>query len=343
MQSRRMNARVARRDGSGRLQLSMKADASLAQNLPAGQRHFLAVDDLSSDEVRFVLDAAQKIKKKVREPGFEPLIKKSMAMIFTKPSARTRVSFETGMFLLGGHALCLGSEIGIGTREATKDIARVLMGYNDVIMARLFKHSDLLELAQYSKAPVINGLTDYNHPCQIMADALTLLEVKGRLDGLKVVYVGDGNNMVHSWLELATVVPLEFVCCCPEGYKPLAGPLETAQKAGLSKLTISHDPKSAVVGADVIYTDVWASMGQKDEVDERIKAFQGFQVNSDLMKLTGKPDTTFLHCLPAERGRETTDEVMESPNSKVFQEAENRMHAQNAIILHCLGLLEKCV
>ncbi|KAA8494665.1 Ornithine carbamoyltransferase, chloroplastic [Porphyridium purpureum] len=318
----------------------MKADASLATNLPSGQRHFLAVDDLTPQEARALLDAALDIKKnKLRDPAFTPLQKMTMAMIFTKASARTRVSFETGMFRLGGHALCLGEEIGIGKREATKDIARVLSGYNDIIMARLYAHSDLLELAKYSKVPVINGLTDYNHPCQLMADALTLLEVKGKIDGLKVVYVGDGNNMVHSWLELATVFPIDFVCCCPEGYAPKAEPMQSAMKAGLSTVSVSHDPQTAVVGADVIYTDVWASMGQKDQIAERERAFAGFQVNEELMKLTGKPDTTFLHCLPAERGRETTDGVMESPNSVVFQEAENRMHAQNAVILYCLGLL----
>mmetsp|Transcript_11106 Transcript_11106/g.20082 ORF Transcript_11106/g.20082 Transcript_11106/m.20082 type:complete len:369 (-) Transcript_11106:308-1414(-) len=319
---------------------SIPLTTSLSKNLPSSQRHFLQVDDLSSDEIRHVFAEALRIKAMIRtNTDYVPLLKKSMAMIFTKPSARTRISFETGMFLLGGHALCLGSEIGIGVREATKDIARVVSGYNDIIMARLFAHSDLLELAEYSKVPVINGLTDFNHPCQLMADALTIIECRGALDGLKVVYVGDGNNMVHSWLELARVIPFEFVCCCPKGYEPDPTAVQKTKEVGLSTVSISNDVKEAVKGADVIYTDVWASMGQKEELEVREKAFVGFQVNEDVMKATGKPDTLFLHCLPAERGRETTDGVMESKNSVVFQEAENRMHAQNAVILHCLGLL----
>uniref|UniRef100_A0A7S1XGX6 ornithine carbamoyltransferase n=1 Tax=Compsopogon caeruleus TaxID=31354 RepID=A0A7S1XGX6_9RHOD len=185
--------------------------------LPVHQRHFLHLDDRTGDEIKQLLNTAIDIKKRIRgDREFSPLSRKTMAMVFAKPSARTRVSFETGMFLMGGHALHLGQEIGIGTREATKDVARVLSGYNDIIMARLFKHQDIIELANYATVPVINGLTDFNHPCQVMADALTILETLGTLEGVKVVYVGDGNNMVHSWLELASRVPIDFVCCCPE-------------------------------------------------------------------------------------------------------------------------------
>lgn len=241
-----------------------------------------------------------------------------------------------GFFRLGGHAVYLDpNTIQIGKREPTKDIARVLSGYNDVIMARLFGHDDLIELAQYSSVPVINGLTDYNHPCQIMADVLTITEVKGRFEGLKVAYVGDGNNMVHSFLRLAARVPYEFVCICPPGYEPDAATVELARAAGVSSVTVTSD-RNAVKGADVVYTDVWASMGQKDTLEQKMRDFAPYQVNSDLMALAGK-QCSFMHCLPAERGLETVDAVMESPASVVFQQAENRMHAQNGIMLHCLA------
>jgi ornithine carbamoyltransferase len=194
-------------------------------------------------------------------------------------------------------------------------------------MARLFAHSDLLELANYSDSPVINGLTDYNHPCQIMADALTMMETVGRVDDTKVVYVGDGNNITHSWIRLAARYSLDFVCACPPGYEPDAATVAAANAAGVGRVTISHDPREAVKGADVVYTDVWASMGQKAEAAERMKKFQGFCVDEALMAAAG-PQAWFQHCLPAERGVETTDGVVESPRSVVFQEAENRMHAQ---------------
>lgn len=270
---------------------------------------------------------------------YKPLDGKTMAMIFTKPSMRTRVSFETGFYKLGGHAIYLGPDtIEFGKREATKDIARVLSRYNDVIMARLFAHSDLLELAEYSSSPVINGLTDYNHPCQIMADALTMQEVLGKVEGTKVVYVGDGNNITHSWLRLAAVLNFEFVCACPEGFDPDAATVERAQNgpAG-SKVSVTHDVMDAVKGADVVYTDVWASMGQKEEADARKKAFAEFCVDEAMMAQAGS-QAIFLHCLPAERGIETVDAVVEAPYSHVFQQAENRMHAQNAVMLHCMGM-----
>jgi len=292
-----------------------------------------------------MLDKAQMIKKRfyARDESFKPFAGQTMAMIFTKPSARTRVSFETGFFRLGGHALYLDpNTIQLGKRELTKDIARVLSGYNDVIMARLFGHDDLMELAKFSSVPVINGLTDYNHPCQIMADVLTIIEKKGQFEGLKVVYVGDGNNMVNSWMRLATRFSFEFVCCCPLGYEPDQATLEYAQKAGKSKVSVSHDPVTAVKGADVIYTDVWASMGQKETLDAKKRDFADFQVNEAMMARAG-PGALFMHCLPAERGLETTDGVMESAASVVFQEAENRMHAQNGILLHCLEATKNLV
>jgi len=306
---------------------------------PAKGKHFLHLDDFTKDELQNMLDLGMLAKKKfyARDESFKPFAGQTMAMIFTKPSARTRVSFETGFYRLGGYALYLDpNTIQLGKREPTKDIARVLSGYNDVIMARLFGHDDIIELAQFSSVPVINGLTDYNHPCQIMADVMTIIEKKGRFEGLKVVYVGDGNNMVHSWLRLATRFSFEFVCVCPPGYEPDAATVAYAQAAGKSQISISHDPLNAVKGADVVYTDVWASMGQKETIDVRKRDFSDFQVNEALMARAGE-QAIFMHCLPAERGLETTDGVMESKASVVFQEAENRMHAQNGILLHCLA------
>jgi len=302
------------------------------------KRDFLHVTDFNADEIMEVFHLAKEVKTKLKNrQEYKPFKDHSLAMIFAKPSARTRVSFETGFFRLGGHALYLGPEdIGIGKREAVKDIARVISRYNDLIMARLFDHTHILEMAEYSTAPVINGLTDYNHPCQIMADMFTIWEHRGHLKDLKIVYVGDGNNIVHSWLELATRLPFHFVCACPEGYHPNAETIKKAKEANLSHIEISHDPKSAVKGADVVYTDVWASMGQKHELEERMKRFQGFQVNDELMAATGKK-SYFMHCLPATRGIETTDAVMESKTSIIFDEAENRMHAQNAIMLFIAG------
>ncbi|MDA9947034.1 ornithine carbamoyltransferase, partial [Candidatus Marinimicrobia bacterium] len=248
--------------------------------------------------------------------------------------ARTRVSFETGFEWMGGHALFLGpNDIGIGKREAIKDISRLFSRYNDVIMARLFDHDHILELAEYSTIPVINGLTDYNHPCQIMTDIFTVWEHLEVIDNPKIVYMGDGNNIVHSWLQLAMKIPIDFVCCCPEGFKPDEATLQKAIDSGISKINISHNPNIAILNADIVYTDVWASMGQKDEAAEREKLFNSFQVNEDLIEKSGKK-TLFMHCLPAERGKEVTDGVMEADYSIVFDQAENRMHVQNAIMAY---------
>jgi len=303
------------------------------------QRNFIHITDFTTAEIWETLELAREVKARLKNrEDYKPFKDHSMAMIFAKPSARTRISFETGFYRLGGHALYLGpNDIGIGKREAVKDIARVVSRYNDIIMARLFAHQHMEEMAEYSTVPVVNGLTDYNHPCQIMADILTIWEHRGNLDNLKIVYIGDGNNIVHSWLQLATRLPFEFICVCPAGYNPNRETMKLAEAAGLSSVSISHDPPTAVRGADVIYTDVWASMGQKDERDERVKRFRGFQVNDELMAATGK-NTYFMHCLPAERGTEVTDSVLESKNSIIFDEAENRMHAQNAIMLKVMGL-----
>ena len=300
--------------------------------------HFLHISDYSTDALWDILKLAKKLKQKFRNrEKYKIFNNKSLAMIFAKPSARTRVSFETGFEWMGGHALFLGpNDIGIGKREAIKDISRLLSRYNDIIMTRLFDHSHILELAEDSTIPVINGLTDYNHPCQVMSDIFTIWETRGSLDDLKVTYVGDGNNIVHSWLHLAQKFPMEFVCACPENYEPNSNTVNGSSGAGVSRVSISHDPKNSVKNTDVIYTDVWASMGQKDEAEMREKIFQPFQVNKDLMDATGK-NTLFMHCLPAERGREVTDEVIEADYSIVFEQAENRLHVQNAIMVTLTG------
>ena len=298
-------------------------------------KHFLHLTDYTADEIWELLNLAKELKVKFHnKEEYKPFKDRSLAMIFAKPSARTRVSFETGFEWMGGHALFLGpNDIGIGKREAIKDISRLFSRYNDVIMARLFDHQHIIELAEYSDIPVINGLTDYNHPCQIICDILTIWEHKGSLDNLKICYMGDGNNIVHSWLQLASRLPMDFVCCGPEGFEPDLDTVKMVEDSASSSFQLSHDPISAVRDADVIYTDVWASMGQKEEATEREKVFAPYQVNKDLINNTGK-ETLFMHCLPAERGREVTDEVMESKNSIVFDQAENRMHAQNAIMAY---------
>ena len=298
------------------------------------KRDFLHITDFTTEEIWETLELSKWIKAKLKNgEDYKPFAGKTMAMIFAKPSARTRVSFETGFFRLGGHALFLGpNDIGIGKRESVSDIANVLSRFNDMIMARLFKHNHILELADNASVPVVNGLTDFNHPCQIMADILTVYEHRGNLDDMKITYVGDGNNIVHSWLALAMRIPFHLTIACPEGYTPDEGMFKAAKEAGVSTIEISHEPMEAVKDSDVIYTDVWASMGQKEEAEERRRRFEGFQINDDLMSATGK-HTYFMHCLPAERGVEVTDSVCDADYSIMFDEAENRMHAQNAIMV----------
>jgi len=298
-------------------------------------KHFLHISDYSDSELWEILNLAKDLKEKFhKKQDYSPFNNRSLAMIFAKPSARTRVSFETGFEWMGGHALFLGpNDIGIGKREAIKDISRLFSRYNDIMMARLFDHAHILELAEYSTIPVINGLTDYNHPCQIMTDIFTVWEYLGAIDNPKIVYMGDGNNIVHSWLHLAMRLPINFVCCCPEGYRPDQDTLDKAIDAGISKINISHNPAEAIAKADIVYTDVWASMGQKNEAIEREKIFSNFQVNESLIENSGK-NTLFMHCLPAERDREVTDGVMEADYSIVFDQAENRMHIQNAIMVY---------
>jgi ornithine carbamoyltransferase len=301
-------------------------------------KDFLHIDDWTQEDILAALDLSSEVKTKLaNRESYLPFKHHTMAMLFFKPSARTRVSFETGFFRLGGHALFLGpAEIDLGKREPARDVARVLSGYNDLIMARLFDHAHILELARYADVPVINGLTDYNHPCQIMADILTVREQRGHLEDLKVAYVGDGNNIVHSWLRLAARLPMHLAVASPQGYEPDQKTVQIAVDSGLSQIEIVADPKKAVASADIVYTDVWASMGKKEELDERIKRFDGYTVTMELMALA-KPTAKFMHCLPAQRGLEVTDEVMESSASIVFAQAQNRMHAQNAIMLMVAG------
>jgi len=297
-------------------------------------RHCIKVDDFSKEEILDLFNLASDLKSKYRnKEEFKPFNNHSLAMIFAKPSARTRVSFETGFSWMGGHAIYLApQDIGLGKRESAADLAQLFSRYNDMIMARVFNHQDMLDFEKHATVPVINGLTDYNHPCQILADIFTVWEQKkDSFNNLKIVYLGDGNNIVNSWIRLAAVLPFEFVCVCPEGYSPDADTIKFANDVGISNVSVSHSLDS-VHNADVIYTDVWASMGQKEEIDERIKIFSPFQVNSELVK-NAKDDYLFMHCLPAERGREVTDNVIDSDNSIVFKQAENRLHMQNAIMV----------
>ncbi len=301
------------------------------------KKDFISIADYTREELEAIFELTKELKEKTKRGEKHHLCPgKTMSMVFAKPSARTRVSFETGMYQLGGYALYLSpNDIGIGKREAVKDIARVLSRYNDIIMARLFDHAHMLELAEYASVPVINGLTDYNHPCQIMADIYTILEKRGHLNDLKITYIGDGNNVANSWVNLASKLPMHLVICSPSGFEPDAETLTRAHDAGISTIEIIHDPEVAVKDADVIYTDVWASMGQEAEAEERRKIFMPYQVNTKLMSLARK-DALVMHCLPAHRGEEITDEVLDGPQSIVFDEAENRMHVQKAIIVKLL-------
>ncbi len=300
--------------------------------------NFISIADISAGEIHETLELAVEIKAKLKAgEEYKPLAGKTMAMIFEKPSARTRISFETGMQKLGGHALYLSpNDISMGKREAVKDIAQVISRYNEAIMARLFSHEHMLELAEYASIPVFNGLTDYNHPCQVMGDILTVKEHRGNLDNLKVVFVGDGNNVVNSWLNLAAKIPMHFVLTGPEGYDPDEKTLTEAKESGISNIEIIHDPMEALKDADVVYTDVWASMGQEEESAKRAEEFKDYQLNSDLMS-HAKPTALVMHCLPAHRGEEITDEVIDGANSIVFDQAENRMHIQNAIMVQLMS------
>ncbi|TMU84809.1 ornithine carbamoyltransferase [Bacillus sp. BHET2] len=288
--------------------------------------------DYTTEEIHDLLSLAQDLKK---YPYSKALEGKTLAMIFEKSSTRTRVSFEAGMLQLGGHAIYLNSrDIQLGRGESIADTARVLSSYVDGIMIRTFETEKVTQLAQYASVPVINGLCDTYHPCQALADVLTILELKGKFKGEKVVYIGDGNNVAHSFMILCAKLGMDVVVACPEGYEPAEELVEkTVELAGVSggSFSITYNPIKAVSGADVVYTDVWASMGQEEEAAKRLEDFNGYQVNDQLLEHAA-PDVKFLHCLPAHREEEVTAAVIDGPCSAVFQQAENRLHVQKAIL-----------
>ncbi|PYP18729.1 MAG: ornithine carbamoyltransferase [Gemmatimonadetes bacterium] len=298
------------------------------------KRDFLAVTDLSRDDVVRLFDLAHRMKTGAYRET--PLAGKTLAMIFAKSSTRTRVSFEVGMYQLGGQALFLSSrDIQIGRGEPIPDTARVLSRYVNGIMIRTFDHGEVEQLARHATVPVINGLTDLSHPCQVLADLLTVQEALGGWEGKRVAWVGDGNNMANSWIEAAQVLGFELWLACPEGYEPNRGIFDRAKQAGAC-IEVTEVPEEAVEGAHVVNTDVWASMGQEGEAESRRNAFRGYTVDVDLMRLA-HPTAIFLHCLPAHRGEEVATEVIEGPQSRVWDEAENRLHVQKALLATLLG------
>jgi ornithine carbamoyltransferase len=299
-------------------------------------RHFLSITDYSSQELTDLLNLAIRLKKERQDGGNSPILEgKVLAMVFQKPSLRTRVSFDMAMRHLGGDALYLSpSEIGLGKRESIADVSRVLSGYIDAIMARVFDHAHILELAHYASVPLINGLSDFNHPCQALADTLTIYERFGDLRGLDVAYIGDGNNVAVSLLFACAKLGMNFRFAGPEGYglsKDVMATAEALAQESGTTIQYTHDPQEAAQGAHAIYTDTWVSMGQEEETKKRSKVFPPYQVNEALVSL-GDPEVILLHCLPAHRGQEITDAVADGPHSVIFQQAENRMHAQKAIL-----------
>jgi ornithine carbamoyltransferase len=300
------------------------------------KRDLLSFAEITRAELEGILRLAKQLKQEQKK-GLtnRSLAGKTLALLFEKPSLRTRVTFEVGMAQLGGATVFLTSgEVGLGTRETPADCARSLSRWVDLITVRTFSQNTLEEMASYASVPVINALTDLYHPCQVLADCLTLLEHKGKLEGLKIVFVGDGNNMVHSWMEAAEKIPFFFVLACPKGYEPNKEIEARAKKNG-ARITVTHSVEEAVRGADVIYTDVWASMGQEWDATSRLKAFRNYQVN-DAVVARAKDDVAVMHCLPAHRGQEITDEVMEGPRCIAFDQAENRLHVQKAIMVWLL-------
>jgi ornithine carbamoyltransferase len=295
---------------------------------------FLAIPDFSRDELHALFDLADRMKAgKYKD---KPLAGQSLAMIFMKSSTRTRVSFEVGTYQLGGHALFLSPrDVQLGRGEPIADTARVLSRYVNGIMIRTFAHQDIEELSKYADVPVINGLTDLQHPCQILADLLTVRQHLGEITKLKYAWIGDGNNMANSWIDAAYRFGFELTLACPQGYEPADHLLDRATKSG-AKVKVVRDPMEAAAGAHVVNTDVWASMGQEEEQKKREKDFKGFSVTPLMMKRAAK-DAIFLHCLPAHRGEEVAAEVIDGPQSRVWDEAENRLHIQKAIMAVLMG------
>lgn len=306
-------------------------------------KHFLAVSDLSSEEVQELLDVAFKLKKEHFDKGNQPYFKgKVLGLIFQKPSLRTRVSFDMAMRHCGGDALYLSpAEIGLGKRESIADISRVLSGYVHGLMARVFEHDHVLELAKWSDIPVINGLSDYNHPCQAIGDALTIQEKFGNAKGLNVTYVGDGNNVAVSLMFVCAKLGWNFTIANPEDYDMPADTIEVANEIAKetgSKFQFLRDPHDAVKGAQVIYTDTWTSMGQEKEAAKREKVFPPYQVNAQLVS-KADTDAIVMHCLPAHRNHELTDDVADGPQSVIFPQAHNRLHGQKAILAKLFGVI----
>jgi ornithine carbamoyltransferase len=297
-------------------------------------KHFLSINDCSTKELQELLDLSTSLKK-LYKGGKQDLCLagKVLAMLFEKPSLRTRISFHVAMTDLGGSAIYVKPEDigGIGKREPIKDMARVLSRYVDGIMARTFEHSVVVELAEFATVPVINALTDWSHPCQAMADVLTIKEHLGRLEGVKIAYIGDGNNVARSLAFVCAKLGMKLVIAAPKGYELDAETIETANQISAGSITQINEPKQAVGGADIIYTDTWVSMGQESEKTKRIKDFKAFQVNAELLK-TAPDGAKIMHCLPAYRGLEITDEIIESKNSIVFDQSENRLHFQRALL-----------
>ena len=304
------------------------------------KRDFLAISDYSPVELSLLLDLAISLKLEHFKSGNAPLLRgKVLGMIFTKPSLRTRISFDMAMRHMGGDALFISpDEIGLGKRESIADVARVLSGYVSAIMARVFEHQHVLDLAKWASIPVINGLSDYNHPCQAMADILTIKEHFGDVKGLQVAFIGDGNNVAVSLMHVCTKLGAHFTIATPEGFELSESPITFARtfasESG-SQLAFLHDPREAVKDAHVIYTDTWTSMGQEMEAKKREAVFPPYQINASLVDLA-QPDAIVMHCLPAHRGQEITDEVADGPHSALFQQAHNRLHAQKAILVNLL-------
>ena len=301
------------------------------------KRDLLNFRDMTRDEMQAIFRLAGELKLKQKQGiGHDLLRGKGMALVFEKPSLRTRVSFEVGMAQLGGYVVFLGpAEIGLGSRETPADCARNLARWVDIITVRTFSQKVIEEMAEYASIPVINALTDLYHPCQVLADCLTLIEHKGRLDGLKIAFVGDGNNMVNSWIEAAEKLPISFAVACPKGYEPNAEMINEAKQDG-ARVTVTHSVEEAVHGADAVYTDVWTSMGQEMEAQRRAKSFRDYQLNRRVVAMA-KKDALVMHCLPAHRGEEITDEVLESPQCIAFDQAENRLHVQKAVMVWLLN------
>jgi ornithine carbamoyltransferase len=295
------------------------------------KRDFLTIWDLSSKEIGLLLKRAMELKSG-RDVNKCPLIGKSVGLLFEKASTRTRVSFEVGIYQLGAQAIYMSTkEIQIGRGETIHDTAKVLSRYLNAIVIRTFSHNTIVEFASYSSIPVINGLSDLHHPCQALGDLMTILEKKGRLQGIKLAYIGDGNNVANSLIEAASKMGINLTIACPKGYEPDPNVLEKTSKSKDSKIIILKDPKEAMYKADVVYTDVWISMGQEKEAAKKKRKFKNYQLNADLLSYA-KKDAIVLHCMPAHRGEEITDAVIDGPRSAVFDQAENRLHTQKALL-----------